>query len=423
MNRHQVGKRGIIIRSFIALAIMLSLPSFTWGYFYNITPQCQNDICITGQAMNWSIRLTNDGKKNIEYSKIEIIDARNLSVLAEFDSHFNPLSTVRGKPLLSIPLKGAKIVINSSVPLPHEEGIVDFYPCFTNIVSDSYVLAKYGEYVDYHCYLENQSIIAVECLRNAHCAAKSACVKNACAPLSCAPCEYIKDHFCVRYPCCEDSHCPYNAYCMNRTCLPITCLPTQYLFNRTCIGIQCAESEVLLNRSCVPLDCKEDEQAQNHTCNLLSCAQDEIPSNHSCQSLGCSPYEAPINHTCVALDCRWDEAYHEHSCVPLDCAIWQDIENHKCLNNKALILKLAFEILALVLIVLFLVLDIHRYRHRSDPKKNQAKLQATSPKKNELDEELKTLQEKVEAKDPKIKVPSIKDKQKDWALDKKEKSK
>ena len=392
MGEHSDKKRGNVALVIFSALFFALLPS-SIAYYYNITTQCQDTPCIIARPMNWTVLISNEGKQKIEYSKIEIIDAHNGSVLASFDGEFNPVSNDRGHPVVSNPLKVVRVILNGSVPKPHEGDLLSYYPCFTNIVSDTYVLAKYGEYEDHTCYYENQSLYAIGCTGNFHCPSDAQCKGNACKPLECGACEYISNHSCRSYPCCADTQCAYNAFCLGHACLPITCLETQYLFNRTCIDIKCADNEILLNRTCVTIDCEEAMHALNHTCVPLVCEEDEFSSNSTCRALGCSPYEYAKNHTCIPLDCPWNQGYMAHACVPLDCALWEDVDNHRCIDNRNLMLKFILEIAALALIIAFLALDIWKYRHRGHkevPLRGKGGIRKTI-----LGDELRTLQEKA----------------------------
>ena len=369
MYRHFIKKRGRLARGFIFILVpllfILMLPP-SLAYFYTITTQCEDEPCVVGQQMNWTVVISNEGKKKLEYSVVEILDAVNGTILAFYDANYNPLSDKRGEPIPVHPKSNSTLILQSLVPKTNVGSLITFYPCFTNIIDDTYILAKYGEYETRHCYIVNQTLYAIGCFLQSHCPRNAYCSGNTCLPLECGACQYISNHTCKSYPCCADEDCSYNSYCLNRICLPITCLETQYLFNRTCIDIQCADNEILLNKSCSPLECEEHEQALNHTCVSLECNEDEALLNHTCVALGCTPYEFASNHSCLPLDCAWNQGYSSHACIDLDCAIYQDIDNHRCVNNKKLIIKLGFEGLALLLILGFLGLDIWKSRHRND---------------------------------------------------------
>ena len=366
-----LGKKRVVL---LALALLLALPS-SWAYYYTIYPQCSSNPCISGQPMNWTVEIFNDGKRKIEYVTMEIVDGKTQDVLANWEVEFNPLSSERGDVIPILPGHKINVTMPSLTPKQHLNNRFSYYPCFTITILDTLTLAKYGEYENRHCFIENESMYVLDCIYNEHCKASEHCGGNRCLTLRCQDCQYIANHSCVNYECCADDQCTYNSQCVNRSCTPIQCTQTQYLFNRTCMDIQCEQSEILVNRTCIPLNCSAHEGFVNHSCQPLSCADNQHIVDHRCVPLDCLESEYPSNHSCMQLSCREDQGFRDHSCYDLDCYPFQNIDNHTCINNTALILKLSAEIIILILIILFIILDVVKYRNRKKGKTTKTSLQ------------------------------------------------
>jgi hypothetical protein len=346
----------------LVLAVSLSIPT-AFAYYYTIYPTCSTEPCITGQSMNWTVEIFNDGRHYLEYTSAEILDSKTEAIVAQWKIDFNPLSSERGDVVEVIPNHRVNITIPGIVPKQqYTNNLFYYYPCFTITVLDPLTLAKYGEYEDRHCYQQNESLFVLGCVTDSHCKADEFCAGNLCKPLKCSPCHYIFNHSCNAYECCADDDCSYNAQCLNHTCLPTVCMETQYLFNRTCYEIECEENEFLSNRSCVPLDCADDEGYANHTCYKLECADNEFISEHRCNTLKCAEDEYPQNHRCNKLQCSPEEGYRDHQCYELECYAFQSLVDHTCKNDAKLIAKLSAEVLIVSLILVFIVLDILKYR-------------------------------------------------------------
>ncbi len=375
----------------LAFALMLSAPS-VMAYFYTVYTECSTVPCISGQPMNWTLEIFNDGKHVLEYTSAEVIDSATDQTIAVWDSNFQPLSSERGDTTFVNPTRKINITISSKAPQEHYNNKFFYYPCFTHVISDSQTLAKYGEYTNRHCYKENESLFVLGCTANIHCKADESCAGNLCKQLACGSCQFIKSNQCVDFGCCKDDDCSYDAQCSNHTCIPILCLETQYLFNRTCVDIQCAENEIVSNHSCSLLDCAEDEGYANHTCKKLACEDNEFISDHRCAPLDCLETEYPSNHLCSPLECLPEQGYKSHQCYDLECYAFQTVENHGCKNNARLIIKLSSEVLIVILIILFLALDIYKYRHKGTGSKGtQGASLKESLKSGSLGEELKAL--------------------------------
>lgn len=384
-------KRTLHIAVLCALMLMLSSTQIM-AYFYTIYPECSTVPCITNQPMNWTLEIFNDGMHKLEYTSVEIADSTTDQVVAIWSIDFQPLSSNRGEVIPVSPTRKVNITVFSPVPKQHYNSRFYYYPCFTHVISDSQTLAKYGEYTNRHCYKENDSIFVLGCTANSHCKADEICGGNLCKPLTCGPCQYIKDHTCVSYGCCMDDDCAYDYQCANHTCTPVLCFETQYLFNRTCVDIQCEESEFIFNNSCSPLECADDEGYANHTCQKLECADDEFILGHRCSPLDCAEDEYAKNHLCNPLECSPEQGYTNHQCYDLECYAFQTIDNHQCKNNGRLILKLSVEVLIVILIIAFIVLDIYKYRHRGTSSKGTPLRE--SLKKGSLEEELNSFRKK-----------------------------
>jgi hypothetical protein len=386
-------KKRILGVTFLSLFLFILTLQSSIAYFYTIYPECSTEPCITNQPMNWTAEIVNDGSQKIEYYKVEIVDGFTDRVVAEWRVDFRPFSSDRGPVVPLFPRHKVNITMQGFVPAEHSANKFYYYPCFTHINSNTLYLAKYGEYDNRHCYKENESIYVLGCVKNDHCKPNEFCGGNYCEPLQCGDCKYISNHTCVPHECCSDDHCSYNAQCVNNQCYPIACLETQYLFNRTCVGIQCEENEILSNRTCIPIECKENEGYSNHTCVALSCLEDEYLFEHKCAKLECSMQEFISNHTCAQLNCLSSEGYQDHACVPLECPPHKTIENHRCVFKATLLTKYSVEIIALVLIGLFIYLDLYKYKRRGQNAVKSSALK-NSGLPSSLEDELNQLKKK-----------------------------
>jgi hypothetical protein len=384
------------IAALFALMAALLLPSAS-AYFYTIYTECSTFPCITGQPMNWTLEIFNNGMKRLEYVAAEIVDSTTDQTYAAWEIDFQPLSSDRGPVIPVGPTHKVNITIPSLIPKQHYGNKFNFHPCFTHVISDSQTLSKYGEYTFRHCYKEDDSITVLGCTNDIHCKSSEICGGNECKPLECGSCEYIKDHSCVKHECCMDDDCSYNSQCANHTCVAISCLESQYLFNRTCVDIQCEEHQIISNHTCKLLECLDDEGYSNHTCVPLTCKDDEFISNHYCSPLSCLESEYPGNHTCRPLECSNEQGYKNHECYDLECYPFQTMEDHSCKNNMRLILKLSVEVLIVILILTFIALDIYKYRHRGSfgkGSKGTSLKESLKPSSNSIEDELSKLRKK-----------------------------
>jgi hypothetical protein len=387
------GKKGMLHTAILCALMLMLLAPQSSAYFYKINPQCSTVPCISGQPMNWTFEISNNGMRKIEYVAAEVVDSTTDQTIAAWEIDFQPLSSDRGPIIAVSPTRKVDITVPGIIPRQHYNNQFYYYPCFTHIISDSQTLSKYGEYTFRHCYKENDSIFVLGCTSSTHCSANEICGANLCKPLVCDACQYIENHACQSYGCCADDDCAYDFQCSNHTCTQVLCLETQYLFNRTCVDIKCEENEVILSHSCTPLQCADDEGYVNHTCQKLECADGEFISEHRCAPLNCAENEYPQNHLCNPLECSSEQGYKGHQCYDLECYPFQTIDSHQCRNEGRLIIKLSVEVIIVLLIIAFIALDIYKYRRKGVKDKRskgvQSGLNASS-----LEEEMGTFRKK-----------------------------
>ena len=344
---------------FLILLLIIMNLQFADAYFYNITYECKDDICIEGQKANWFVTIYNQGRRVVEYTTVELVDYVDGSNIVELKIPFYPLNSDRGD-LIAIE-QNEKVAINltGTIPKANYQNNLVYYPCFTRTITDSYPIGRYGEYESRHCYEENLTMPVVQCISDENCNNNKICSFNACLKLNCGECQYIKNHACFDYECWPSEQCTSNEICKNNACETLNCRLNEYTENRTCKALNCNFDEYIANRTCKKLNCSYDEFVFNRTCKKLDCAENEFIEEHECRS--CKDEEYAINYTCVPLSCSYNETVFNHTCNPLNCNFLQKAENHACVNNNSAIFKSILEVIAIIAIIVFLILDVRKY--------------------------------------------------------------
>src|SRR3989338_10583274 len=335
--------------AFIAALIMPSLAvSGAGSDFFGIEPKCSQETCVIGKPVTWTVTITNDGFRSIDYTHVSIYDAINNSKIAEWDSNFNPLNSEKGDYVTSYPTKPAVVELYGKAPPANYRNLFVYYACITNAVTDRYIKARYDSQVFEVCYDGlNFTMPVVRCLSNNNCAKDEVCRFNECQSVKCGPCQYILNNSCRDYKCCSSSQCSPYEYCSSHQCKPLSCGPGEYITNNSCKPIICGFDEYLEDKQCIKLDCKTDEYSFKHTCKPLNCLAVEYVLNRTCKPLNCRENEFPLNHTCVQFTCLFNERYYNHTCAPLDCRFYQKIGMNACISNNWVLAKLLLELPAL----------------------------------------------------------------------------
>ena len=355
-------KRGLLF-----LLAILILPVVYSSNLYDIEYKCPNNNCWKGSDASWVINITNSGSDVITITRIKLVEKKQERTFAEYlyEGPDPAIYISSGGGIKITPLKKAIVELNGTIPSYLTENNLVYYPCFTfSVKTDDWQYKLYDITSVEHCYNSTPEVMpAISCLDNDDCAKDEYCVDRLCKKLNCTECQYIKDHKCFTYRCCLSFQCSSNQYCFDHECINLDCSPTQTIYNHSCVDINCSRDERIINKKCVKLDCGPDEGFVNHECVPLNCSYDEYFFNHSCAKLECLPDETPVMHSCVKLDCLDNETAINHSCISLECYFFQDIKEHSCINNANRIITLSIELLAIITIVTFLILDFLKIEH------------------------------------------------------------
>jgi hypothetical protein len=350
------------ISNIVILLIFLFSINSVNAYFYNITYNCKDDICIEGETAEWLVTVYNRGKHIIEFTAVELLDSVNHSLIAQLKIPYYPLTSERGDVIVVKQNQKVTINLSGKIPMANYQQNLIYYPCFTNTMTDSYIIAKYKKYEERHCYIENETMPVIQCISNEDCDDGEYCNFNKCLKLDCGECQYIKNHQCMDYECCSSKQCGFDEACRNNVCKKLNCSENEFIGNHTCRVLNCGFDEYIVNKTCKKLNCSYDEFVFNHTCKKLNCSYDEFIEDHKCKALNCKENEYAENHTCRELKCLYNETILNHACVPLKCSFFQDIKNHACVNNKSIIFKSIFELIVIIVIITFLILDTREYK-------------------------------------------------------------
>lgn len=347
----------------LLLAVLFLINSaLVSSYFYEISHNCSEDVCIEGQNAEWYVTIFNRGTLTLEYSKIELLNSLNNSQIAVYDSGFQPLSIERGDTILVSPMQKATVRLNGTLPKANFGKMLIYYPCFTTVTpNDDWTHRQKNIYEIINCYDSNESMPLLQCISDSDCRSDESCINNKCSKLKCNDCQYISNHSCKSFSCCISDHCKNNEFCANNTCFKLDCKEEEYLFNHSCMNLSCSQTQAIINHACNEVNCSFDEFMINHKCQKLNCSYNEHIVDNACALLQCAEEEKPGNHTCIALKCSFNETISNHECSSLDCYFFQRIENHKCISDKPLIYRLIAELTAVILIILFIVLDVKKY--------------------------------------------------------------
>ena len=351
---------------FVFLVVIFAIikANFVNAYFYNITYSCKDNICIKGDTVTWNVVISNDGKSEVEYVAIEFLDVANNSVFASLKIPYYPLSDKRGNLIVVKPNEKVTINLTDRLPKANFGQFLVYYSCFTATITDSYIIARDNIYEIRQCYNQNETMLVFECVSNDKCKNDEFCSFNKCLKLKCKDCQYIKDHKCINYECCSSEQCKFDEACKNDTCQKLNCAFSEYTYNHTCSPLNCAFDEFITNKTCKKLNCSYGEFAFNSTCKELNCNENEFVQNHTCKLLECKENEYAKNHACNTLECLYNETIFNHTCKPLNCYFFQDTADHSCINNKQIMFKLSLEIIAIIALITFFIIDFRKYEKK-----------------------------------------------------------
>jgi len=328
--------------------------------FFEISHECQEENCISGQDINWSISLENMGQKELKIVGIELIDSINQSQIASLIFEYDPSKSDKLNYLKVLPGKKEIVYIKAKIPLPNLKNQLIYMPCITTALPTT--TAKYvGSYTDRVCY-PNESIIVFECITDKHCKINELCKNKKCRQIMCKDCQYIFNKKCLDYECCSSDACNLDESCINHKCVALNCSPEERILNHSCVKLGCNYDEYAFNHKCVKLNCGYDEHAVNHGCVKLNCSYDEHIINHSCVKLDCDDDEGYLNHSCIKLECNYDEHIINHSCVKLECGFFEKLAVNECVTDKEFTSKFAIELIITISIIYTFILDIKKYK-------------------------------------------------------------
>ena len=348
---------------FVFFVILVLINSYgVLGYLYNITSVCKDNVCIEGKKAVWDVVISNNGKSTVEYISIELLDSINNTKFASLEIPFNPQSDKRGDLIVVHPYEKISVNITGVLPKANYGQELLYYPCFTTTITDTYLIARDSKYEVKQCYKTNETMQVFKCVSSNNCNENEYCSFNKCLKISCKSCQYIKDHICMNYECCGNLECKQNAFCKNNTCESLNCNFNQYLENHSCKTLNCAMDEIIFNKTCKKLECNIDESSFNHTCRRLNCSESNFIQNRTCKILECKQNEYAKNHVCNKLNCLNNETIFNHECKALNCYFFQYQLNHFCFNDKSIIFKLSLEIIAIIAIVSFFIIDFKKIR-------------------------------------------------------------
>jgi len=315
----------LILIAFFILNIITSEAGF-----FEISPECQEENCISGQNINWNIKFENIGQKEIKVIGIELIESINQSEIASLIFEYDPSKSDKLECLTVFPGKKETIHIKSKIPLPNLKNQLIYMPCITTVIPTT--AAQYVDsYTDRVCY-PNESITVFECLTDKHCKINELCQNKKCKQIICEDCQYILNKKCINYQCCSSDACNLDESCINHKCIILNCSP----------------EEIILNNSCAKLECDYDEYIVNHICVKLECED----------------HEGYANHSCANLECSYDEHIINHSCAKLECGFFEKIDINKCIIDRQFTAKVAIELIITISIIYLLVLDIKKRKSR-----------------------------------------------------------
>ena len=329
--------------------------------FFEINHECQEENCITGQDIIWSISFENKGSGYLWIEGIELIDSINLNEVANFYFGYNPYNSDKTKLYLNVVSNQKKTLnIQAKIPAPNIKNSLVYTPCiiFALDAKEAYYV---GNYTSMHCY-PNESIIVFECLIDKNCKINELCQNKKCKQITCGDCQYILNKKCISYQCCSSDACNLDESCINHKCTALNCSPEEIILNNSCVKLECNYDEHIVNHKCVKLECNYDEYAKNYSCLKLNCSYDEYISDNWCVKLECSDHEGYANHSCVKLECNYDEHVVNHSCVKLECGFFEKIDINKCIIDKQFIYKFAIELIITISIIYIFILDIKKYK-------------------------------------------------------------
>lgn len=346
---------------FIIAMVMILLASFSSAIKYNIKTVCNTPYCVVGQNATFEISVENEGTGQIELTAFELIDYYSTNTVASYIYEGLPTDIYSDAPggIKIETGKTARFDLRGTLPQPIEYRKIIFFPCFEIATKkgDIYYQPR-GIHSVRYCTKVNESIYAVSCTQDGHCSENENCIANNCISFSCADCEYVINHSCKRHECCSAEECQPGQYCYENKCATLVCEEDEMYLNHSCSRLRCRQDQYLLNHSCIDLKCNNEEAGINHTCQKLSCKEDEFLEPHNCAKLNCTESQGYSNHACVELNCSQDETFVKHACKKIECFFFQDAIEHKCVNNKKLIIKSSIEGFAILLIILFIVLDV-----------------------------------------------------------------
>ena len=298
--------------------------------FFEISHECQEENCISGQNINWNIKFENRGQKEIKVIGVELIESINQSEIASLIFEYDPSKSDKLECLRVFPGKKETIYIKSKIPPPNLKNQLIYMPCITTAIPTT--AAQYiDSYTDRVCY-PNESITVFECLTDNHCKINELCQNKKCKQIICGDCQYIMNKKCINYQCCSSDACNLDESCINHKCTALNCSPGERILNHSCVKLECNYDEHIINHICVKLECKD--------------------------------HEGYANHSCVNLECNYDEHIINHSCAKLECGFFEKIDINKCIIDRQFTAKVVIELIITISIIYLLVLDIKKRKSR-----------------------------------------------------------
>ena len=146
---------------------------------------CDNNNCVEGASMNWSVSIFNNINKSIVVGQIYIVDVNTNQLIALHNS----------EEVLLAPQESHVFSFSNLVSAPISGYTFSFRPCFNASLGDvSSVVCKSSAKT-----LTVVPLSKIECFSSSDCDSNEFCLSDTkkCKPLSCKDGEVIADHKCV----------------------------------------------------------------------------------------------------------------------------------------------------------------------------------------------------------------------------------
>ncbi len=336
---------------------------------YSIRYRCFDDLCIRGQAVEFSINLSNYGQNPLEVIEVWISDAIDPGIIvakgnkSSVSYKYPTDPEITRNNFVSIDYgKTRTFNILGTLPGANDGNYLQFRLNVRSRVpidvwEDS---NKDAEPSVVHYYNTVYKMVVRDCKKNDHCDAAEECIKNDCVELKCAECQYIQNHTCNDYGCCDNAQCSLDELCYDHKCSPLECNSTSFEVNHTCSEHPCKNNSLLIDFMCIDEECPPEYDTIDFTCVRLNCSINESVLEHECVALQCSEDEHALNHTCVSLECKTDQRAEGHRCVDMRCGLFRKAIYHNCAIDTLALIEAA-----LFFIIVFLVfLDYHKYESK-----------------------------------------------------------